>query len=261
MYKWKVVPLCKKQLLDVKPNDILSNGLFRTCDVYKSGGGYDKFPAICEKRLGRKTNPKQFVVQLYGCHLKCPYCYVTNDGVFGDYVEFTTEELVTEFRKTGLDVFHLMGGSPALYMEQWPELIEALGDDIVFHSDLTLTEFKYGMSVLRDISKSNCLYAVNIKGVDNDNYKLNTGCEIDVNRFTYNIYAFLAKRLVYSPSSSTIVPFYFTFTNPDMNKIEKFYSWVRSIEKWMRIEPSTLEDSFIIDLVEYEAIKGVREYV
>ncbi len=38
-YYWSVVPLCKNQLKDVDPKDILENGLYRLCDTYKSGGG------------------------------------------------------------------------------------------------------------------------------------------------------------------------------------------------------------------------------
>ena len=41
MKLFKVVPLCKKQLLEVTPSDILNDGLYRKCNVYKSGGGYD----------------------------------------------------------------------------------------------------------------------------------------------------------------------------------------------------------------------------
>lgn len=44
--KWKVVPICDKQMKDVNPSDVLNDGLYRKCDVYKGGGGYDMFPSI-----------------------------------------------------------------------------------------------------------------------------------------------------------------------------------------------------------------------
>ena len=71
---WPVVPLCKAQLEDVNPLDVLNGGLYRRCNTYKGGGGYDKFPEIWERRLGKgetKLND-QFVVQVQGCPLHCP---------------------------------------------------------------------------------------------------------------------------------------------------------------------------------------------
>lgn len=42
--KWPVVPLSEGQLKDVNPADILEEGLYRKCDTYRGGGGYDQFP-------------------------------------------------------------------------------------------------------------------------------------------------------------------------------------------------------------------------
>ena len=242
-YKWKVVPLCEEQLLDITPSDVLYNGLFRKCNVYKSGGGYDVFPQIFYKRKGYYINPTQFVVQLYGCHLKCPYCYVTPNGIWNEPVEFTSEELVENFVGTNLDVFHLMGGSPALYIEYWPELIGMLDNygQFIFHSDLLLTEKRYNRPLLKAISQENCLYAVNIKGVTEEDYKRNTGMEFDSPMFWLNFYDLVVCN----------VPFYVTFTNPDMRYYEKFYDHVRNV-----FGQDVLEDSFVIDLKEYEAVNA-----
>lgn len=263
MYNWKVVPLCKEQLLDVDPKDVLPGGHFRLCDTYKSGGGYDKFSAIFEKRTKRKIDPKQFVVQLYGCHLKCPYCYVTPNGIWGKPVYYTTDGLAKVFFTTQkmyrnhfrLDTFHLMGGSPAFYMEQWPELIDRLGSDVVFHSDLCLTEKLYDREILKAISKPNCLYAVNIKGVSSKDYKRNTGSEFDLELFKYNFYDLI----MYA------VPFYITFTNPDMSEIDAFYEWVQDTEEYFNfmdpgwIKRPLLEDSIIIDLIDYKAAEAYEQ--
>ena len=119
MHKWPVVPLCKNQLKDVRPEDVLNNGLYRKCDIYRGGGGYDQFNKIWEKRKGYRISPKQFVVQLAGCPLHCPYCYVTPDGINGKVVFKTTDEILTDYKDSNLQVFHLMGGAPALYLSHW----------------------------------------------------------------------------------------------------------------------------------------------
>jgi len=247
-YRWKIKPLCEEQLLDVIPSDILAGGMFRTCDVYGEGVIYDMFPKIYEKRTGIKTKSKQFVAQLYGCHLSCPYCYVTPNGIWGDYVEYTTKELVEEFVKADVDVFHLMGGSPALYIDHWPELISMLSSygDYVFHSDLLLTEKRYNRLTLKAIAQENCLYAVNIKGVTPEDYKRNTGKELG-NVFWLNLYDLVVAE----------VPFYITFTNPDMNHYDEFCDWVDTKMPGVRGK-GVLDDSFIVKLVDYKAVRAYK---
>ncbi len=124
-FTWPVVPICERQRRDVNPDDLLEDGLYRKCNTYKGGGGYDMFPAIYRRRH-RRLDPTtqlavQFVVQLQGCPLDCPWCYVTRDGVLGEPVQRTTNELVSAFERSGLTVFHLMGGAPALFLVLWPE--------------------------------------------------------------------------------------------------------------------------------------------
>lgn len=251
MYDWKVVPLCKEQLLDIDPKDVLPGGTFRFCDVYKSGGGYDKFPAIFERRTGKKTSPKQFVVQLYGCHLKCPYCYVTPNGVWGKPTYYHTDGLAKVFftaRKMvrnhfDIDVFHLMGGSPALYIEHWPELIDRLGEGVVFHSDLCLTEGWYEKAVLKQVARPNCLYAVNIKGVTLDNYRENTGMGDDVTviMIMTNLHLLIENN----------VPFYLTFTNPDRERFDEYCDNLQEV-----YGSTILEDMIVIDIIDYDAVKA-----
>ena len=83
MYKWKVCPIQGRQLKDVRKEDLWAD--FRFCNTYRGGGGYDKFPEIAKKRgmTCKGDIGLQFVVQLYGCTLACPYCYVTADGIWG----------------------------------------------------------------------------------------------------------------------------------------------------------------------------------
>lgn len=248
MFEWPVCPIQGRQLDDVTPSDIF--GDFRICKTYKSGGGYDQFPKIATKRrivtpdmLGSRDI--QFVVQLYGCHLRCPYCYVTRDGVMGVTKRYNSLELASQFydalQKHGTGVFHLMGGAPALYLAKWPELLDCLGDDVLFHSDLMLTESYYTIPEIEAINKPNTIYAVNIKGVTSKDYYENTGKDIDWKMFWQNM---CTLRLVG-------LNFYITFTAPDPLMLPPFKQ-----ELIKRFGEQVLEDSFIINLKQYNALKG-----
>lgn len=256
MYKFKVCPVQGRQLLDVRKEDIFED--FRICDTYRGGGGYDQLPAIIRKRsiAGRDiTNRiiegypvpnigKQFVVQLYGCHLRCPYCYVTRDGIFGESVEYTDVEMMNSFllakEKHNVGVFHLMGGAPALYMKHWKSILYRLPSYIIFTSDLLLTENVYDKGELNILNTPNSIYAVNIKGLTNKNYKENTGREIDWGVFWVNL-----ERVVDSG-----INFYLTFTNPDLYYMDYFTTKLKRL-----FGDDIMEDSFVIDLKRYEAIK------
>lgn len=219
---WPVVPICDRQLLDVSPEDILNDGLFRKCDTYKGGGGYDKFNDIYFKRYGLKINPVQFVVQLKGCVLSCPYCYVTDQGINGKSVRLSTDELLNYYYKTNLDVFHLMGGSPALHLNNWKLLASKVK---VFHSDFLLVEQRYQDSFLKELPG---LHAVSFK----ERY-LYSDKQLDL------IWCNLEK-LIYNK-----VDFYITFTG-----VDEF-----SHELVSKFGNSVLEDSFTIQIIDYEAIK------
>ena len=247
MYRWKVCPVQGRQLKDVRQEDIFSH--FRICKTYRGGGGYDKFPEIAVRRGFNVAELEgnlgiQFVVQLYGCHLDCPYCYVTRDGIFGDHIGYTSEELVDMFSlalgRYDTGVFHLMGGSPALYHHRWPELIDALPKNIIFHSDLLLTERSYDLPALNRCNRGNTLYAVNIKGVTAEDYFRNTGRKLDEKQFWFNMYCVV----------DSSIDFYLTFTNPDPDHIEEFKERLA-----LRYGDDILDDHFVIDLVDYEALK------
>jgi uncharacterized Fe-S cluster-containing radical SAM superfamily protein len=213
--------------------------LFRLCNVYKGGGGYDKFPAIAKKRLGLDTD-KQFVVQLKGCPLNCAYCYVTPDGVNGDAVQQTEEDLIKAFIsqfKRGVKVFHLMGGAPALYLDRWASIIKLLPTAAVFHSDLMLIERDYSEINLKMLTSRNCLFAVSIKGNNPEEFYEKTKAELNEYLFWRNFDQIVEKKL----------NFYITFTGINPSEIEK------KIES--RYGSKVLKDSFTIDLIEYEALK------
>lgn len=244
MYKWKVCPIQGRQLKDVREEDIY--GDFRFCNTYRGGGGYDQFPIIAKKR-GFTCDGNiglQFVVQLFGCNLNCFYCYVTRDGVFGKYIEYSTSELVGSYYwaclKKHAGVFHLMGGAPALYLEHWGDVIDELDENTLFHSDLMLTEGEYKLKDLNRCLAPNALYAINIKGVTPKDYFRNTGKKLDEKLFWDNFDKVIDSGIL----------FYITFTNPEKNKLDNFKEQIiRRYGDWV------LLDSFVINLVEYEALQ------
>lgn len=224
---WPVVPICDAQKLDVRPEDLLNNGVYRKCDTYRGGGGYDRFNAIYEKRFGRKINPVQFVVQLRGCPLRCPYCYVTKDGIFGEALMLSDEELLVAYRDSGCEVFHLMGGAPALYLKHWKQIANRVK---VFHSDFLLVEGTYrkedliGLPGLHAVSiKERYLYTNNMLELMHRNIEKLTECGVN---------------------------FYITFTGSDELKEELKHT----------IGDSVFEDSFVIDIVNYDALKATGEF-
>lgn len=244
MYKWKVCPIQGRQLKDVRIEDLWGN--FRFCDTYRGGGGYDRFPFIAQNRglTCRGDIALQFVVQLYGCNLACPYCYVTSDGIHGTYEEYTSEQLLGAYGRAFIarqpGVFHLMGGAPALYHSHWPELLDMIPDDVIFHSDLMLVENSYDLPKLSHCQAGNALYAVNIKGVTPEDHFRNTGRKLDSKQFWFNFYAVV----------DSGINFYLTFTNPDPDQLNYFKDFIAA-----RYGDWVLDDHFVIDLIDYEALK------
>jgi uncharacterized Fe-S cluster-containing radical SAM superfamily protein len=154
-------------------------------------------------------------------------------------VERTTQELVEAYVASGQEVFHLMGGAPALYLRQWPELILALPPTTIFHSDFLLTEQPYderALEIMEDFK--NCLFAVDIKGTTPEDYEKNTRKPFKHRLFWDNL-----KKLV-----DHKINFYITYTNPDEE-----YRPVFEYRLKYNFGASILEDSFVIPLIEYDA--------
>ncbi len=240
-FLWPVVPICEKQRRDVNPADLLQGGLYRKCSTYKAGGGYDKFPSIYQKRIGMRSYlGEQFVVQLQGCSLNCPYCYVTRDGVLGQPVMVSTSQLVEDFKHSGCGVFHLMGGAPALYLQHWKELLDALGE-VPFHSDFVLNEMDYPITTLKEIAAyKNGLYAVSVKGADEVEYLSATGTGVKMAGLLNNL------RKLYLAG----INFYVTFTGMSEESVQKFKA-----QALASLPESVMDDGFSIQLVKYEALK------
>ena len=257
MSTWKVVPVCHDQMRDVNPEDLIDfsnvSGLFRRCHTYKGGGGYDHFPAIACKRGFVSHEAKanvQFVVQIRGCPLDCPYCYVTRQGVWGDTVALNHSDLVSAYERAqethGVNVFHLMGGAPALQLKHWADLIDSLQDSqcrYLFHSDLMLIEGQYKTEWLQPLNDSNVLLAVNIKGLDAVEWEKNTRKPFDASRIAYNLNQ-LREHLNFRN-------WYLTFTGIDpIARNER-------IQEWKMHHHVDNQYGYHIDLIEYNAMPYV----
>lgn len=253
-FEWPIAPICDRQLRDINKEDLIGpdkNGyyLYRRCNTYKGGGGYDRFESIWRSRHDNNVwCGDQFVVQLNGCPLQCPYCYVTPDGTHSRHVvKQYTENILHAFYHTKLPVFHLMGGAPAMYMSHWTDILSQLSESSIFHSDLLLIEHSYDektLSRLGHIYNKNALYAVSVKGKDAEQFKKNTGCTLNENRFWINLMSIVRHEL----------PFYITFTGMSDSDIDEWrsqlhqYFGICDIE-WM------MRDSYAIQIRDYEALK------
>ena len=245
---WPVVPICARQRRDCRVEDLVAGAdgtpaLYRTCDVYRGGGGYDQFPVIAKHRLGVDVGRRQFVVQLRGCPLRCQYCYVTPDGVWGEPVHVCTADLLAAFRASGCRTLHLMGGAPALYLDAWPAVAEQLRNGEVLHSDFLLLEGEYNETVLRRLAAlGNSLHAVSVKAANADEFVRATGVRLTtdmVKLMTSNLDKLVASGL----------PFYFTFTGMTAEAREAVSAAIAK-----RYGADVLADSFAINLVKYRAL-------
>jgi hypothetical protein len=133
-----------------------------------------------------------------------------------------------------------MGGSPALYLEQWSDILQYLDNNIIFHSDFLLIEKVYKQAWLENINSKNSLYAVNIKGVTPEDFYINTKRKLNKKLFWGNF-----DKLIKSE-----INFYITFTNPDVKSLDNFKDVLIK-----RYGKGILEDSFVIDLIQYDALE------
>lgn len=239
MITYPIVPLCEKQLRDVKESDRIAYKdkiVARTCVIDKAGGGYDQFRQIYQKRYKRDTGNRHVIFQVRGCTLSCPWCYVTEQGVWGKPVDLTCDDIVNILETIVPDdivVFHLMGGASALYLDRWRLLMAALPSKYVFHSDFLLNESLYDKEILQDIvsiRKNSQLHAVSIKPFG----KLS---RLQLENLS----------LLYE----TGINFYITFTEMNPDQIEK----IRTQCVCFGLPLGIFEDSFVIPLKHYKALE------
>ena len=168
---------------------------------------------------------------------------MTKDGIFGESVKVSTNDLLDAFYASGCEVFHLMGGAPALYIDNWVDILKNLDKRFVFHSDLLLVEGLYKPGVLEELSRfTNSLYAVSIKGKDAKQFEKNTGVPFNEEMFWWNLNELLQSR----------VPFYVTFTGMSYEDTVEFR---RKAKEYFPVSfEKMFKDCFRIDLVKYKAL-------
>lgn len=132
-----------------------------------------------------------------------------------------------------------MGGAPAIYLDNWNEIIKRLPAYAVFHSDFLLTEHKYARATLELLAlQPNCLFAVDVKGTDPENYLANTRRPFNADLFWYN----------FTLLRETGVNFYVTFTAPNPDTYKSFV-----MEMTDRLGSCVMDDAFTINLIDYDA--------
>lgn len=178
----KIGPL---QKIDVKKAGRYHDDYGRVCQVIQSKNWHGDLSSLrIAKLFGKHWQhwDKHFVVQVAGCSLKCPYCYV--DNLNPDKI-VTAKELVSLFFEFSeivpdLNVFHLCGGMPARYPKFWEELRDELNNtglrEVVLLTDTVFVEhtiynvFPWCYIELPYFALVGCL-----KGTTRQNFFVNTG--------------------------------------------------------------------------------------
>lgn len=235
-----VMPICERQRRDVREQDLVywnSLPLGRFCTITNAGGGYDRFRDLYLARNGVDTGDTHLILQVYGCTMECPWCYVTPDGIWGDAKTASAcllhvKDIASIVRNTNAKVFHLMGGAPALYLDVWADLIQELPAGVVFHSDFLLNESLYREDVLADIAATSTLqlHAVSCKPF------------APLTRFQLeNLFRLWKAK----------IPFYLTYTGGKQDRMWDLHKQ-RILD--FGIPASVLEDAFVIPLKHYRAL-------
>jgi uncharacterized Fe-S cluster-containing radical SAM superfamily protein len=122
-----------------------------------------------------------FIVQVSGCPLSCPYCYV--DNLKPDRF-YTSKELVNKFihfkkQFNNINVFHLMGGAPGVFCSVWPDLRSELdlsgSTDVILFSDVIFVEeFFFNKKPWDFLNIKNFLLTGCLKGTNRKNFFDNT---------------------------------------------------------------------------------------
>jgi len=248
------IPIAKigeLQRLDLEQSSgiVYYDDFARVCTVGKFDRGIgDQSPHRMSKLFGGDWQyyNNQFIIQVAGCPLDCSYCYVDNlrpDALVnarflvGKFQEFR----IAVFEQFGefLNVFHFMGGAPAVYCEFWPELREelyrqSLGEVILFSNAVLVEGLTHQVSPWHYMGTPQLIVEGCLKGSNRENFKQNTGRDL-FNQATLE----LVKYLPYKN-------FYLTLIGYDEKDLPQIYSWIGQ----SRVD--------LLKVVNYEATKAKR---
>lgn len=181
-------------------------------DIARSQGLvlYDNYARICSVCQPKKspigdTSPRRiaklfggrwqdynnhFVVQVSGCPLNCWYCYVEGESPSKNFTPQGLVDLFVQFRSAALDnfraavnVFHLMGGDPALYCTFWPLLRYELDSrgmkNVILLSNTVLVEkATRGVQPWKYLDMNHFILSGCLKGVNRADFLKNTGKDL-----------------------------------------------------------------------------------
>ncbi len=196
--KVPIAKIGKTQKIDVEKSSgiVFHDNIARICTVVKDKEAHDdrgdKSPYRMAEIFGGdwQDYDNHFIVQVAGCPLNCPYCYVDNlkadlsmnaDELVDKFIEF--KKKVEPKFNIKLKVFHFMGGAPAIHCEFWKELRDSLDKkglkDTVLFSDVILVENRFLKNKpweflnLHHFILTGCL-----KGTSKENFIKNTGSDL-----------------------------------------------------------------------------------
>lgn len=193
--KVPIAKIGKIQKIDIEKSSgiVFHDDIARICTVVKDKNAPDdrgdKSPYRMAEIFGGDWQDynNHFIVQVAGCPLKCPYCYVDNlkadllmtaDELVEKFIEF--KKIVESKFNIKLKVFHFMGGAPALYCEFWKELRNSLDNhgfnDVLLFSDVILVEnYFYKKKPWEFLNLHHFILTGCLKGTNEDNFIKNTG--------------------------------------------------------------------------------------
>ncbi len=229
-----IMPIGEIQKTDIRDEHRL--GYFRICASFKDikrQKGFDRFPHFAVNLFGKTLEHWNYhlIVQLRGCPLKCPFCYVDDEGLrilpphnlpIKDLV-LQAKSIIAKDKR--LHVFHLMGGAPAMYVNSWDKILNIMNEnkmsDIIFHSDIVLVEPDivpgFFTSLRKTAKHPNHLIAICIKGINEKNLIENSG----VKNLIYIKYINNLRKVI-----DTGINFYLTLVNPDINDLPVFLDYL-----------------------------------
>lgn len=198
MIKVPIAKIGETQRIDIEKSSgiVFYDDIGRICTVVKGKETFDERGDKSPHRMARlfggnwKDYNHHFIVQVAGCPLKCPYCYVDNlepdlyftaDGLVDKFIEFK-EKVKAKFG-IKLNVFHFMGGTPGRYAEFWPELRKSLDEkglkDTILFSDVILVEnYFYKVRPREHLNLHHFLLTGCLKGTNKQNFIKNTGWDL-----------------------------------------------------------------------------------
>ena len=193
------IPIAKigeTQKIDIEQSRgiVLHDSYARVCSVYKPTVSRigDTSPHRIAKLFGGRWQDynHHFVVQASGCPLGCNYCYVEESSPSKNFTAQGLVDLFIQFRSAALDcfratvnVFHLMGGDPALYCSFWPILRYELDQrgccKVILLSNTVLVESAVkGVQPWKYLDIHNFVLSGCLKGVNREDFIRNTGKDL-----------------------------------------------------------------------------------